>query len=104
LINYQKSSPSKFAAHQILDYNPLMTNNYPAELLSLAQFLLDRLEKISADSPWAHRASGVRASLAKWISTDVPMSDPSNRYPLDQLIKLGFDILEQAAGEIPEDT
>lgn len=80
-----------------------MTDENPAELLSLAKFLLDRLEKISADSPWAHRASGVRASLAKWVSNDSQMIDRSNRYPLDQLILLGFDILEQAAGEIPED-
>ncbi|HDN04902.1 MAG TPA: hypothetical protein ENF27_03080 [Chloroflexi bacterium] len=63
----------------------------------IAQILLDRLERISADSPWAHQASGVRASLVKSLSrgeTDLEQ--------LSQLLELGFLILENAAGEIPE--
>jgi hypothetical protein len=80
-----------------------MNSRSPTKLLSQAKFLLDRLEKISADSHWAHRASGVRASLAKWVSADDLLLDQSKRYPLDQLVLLGFEILEQAAGEIPGD-
>lgn len=96
-------SEKMFAAHQNLVYNQPMNHKSPAELLSQARFLLDRLEKISADSPWAHRASGVRASLAKWVSPENKISDQLNRHPLDQLVLLGFEILEQAAGEIPGD-
>jgi len=64
----------------------------------LAHILLNRLEKISADSPWAHQASGVRASIAKILSG----SNPAH-HSLDKLMEQGFEILEKAAEEIPED-
>lgn len=63
----------------------------------VAKILLDRLERISADSPWAHHASGVRASIAKAISSGNPDLEQ-----LSPLLELGFLILENAAGEIPE--
>ena len=64
----------------------------------MAKILLDRLERISADSSWAHQASGVRASLAKTIS----LVDPDVKQ-LTSLLKMGFLVLEKAAGEIPEE-
>ena len=64
----------------------------------MTKILLHRLERISADSGWAHQASGVRASLAKVISQEDPDLDQ-----LSPLLDLGFLILENAAGEIPED-
>lgn len=63
----------------------------------LAKILLDRLERISADSGWAHQASGIRAALAKILSH----GDPSLEQ-LSPLLEMGFLILENAAGEIPE--
>lgn len=63
-----------------------------------AQLLLDRLERISADSPWAHQASGVRASLAKCLAREGCSVEE-----VRDLLLLGFQILEKAAGEIPED-
>ena len=63
-----------------------------------AQILLDRLERISADSQWAHQASGIRASLAKRISREDTEGDAFR-----QLITQGFNILEKAAAEFPED-
>ena len=63
-----------------------------------SRLLLDRLERISADSPWAHQASGVRASLAKCLAREKCRLEEIN-----QLLVLGFQILEEAAGEIPED-
>ncbi len=63
----------------------------------LAQSLLDRLERISADSSWAHRASGIRASLSKALTDQ---SVPADR--IEELIEIGFNILEKAAQEIPE--
>jgi len=103
LIKTRSYTQKKIAAWENLVYNQSMNNKSHAELISQANILLDRLEKISADSPWAHRASGVRASLAKWISHDDRLLDHFNRHPLDQLVLLGFKILEQAAGEIPGD-
>ena len=63
-----------------------------------SRLLLDRLERISADSPWAHQASGVRASLAKCLSREECSAEE-----ISDLLRLGFQILEKAAGEIPED-
>ncbi len=70
----------------------------------LALVLLYRLEKISADSPWAHQASGIRASIAKTLSREERSSNSSASRNLEGLLKLGFEILEKAAGEIPEDS
>ena len=66
--------------------------------LDLIRLLLARLEKISADSVWAHRASGVRGSLiraAEKIEDDKRVSASD----LKGLMELGFYILEQAAKE-----
>jgi hypothetical protein len=62
----------------------------------LIHMLLARLERISADSYWAHRASGARGSLIKLMEkidagAFVPPKEASD------LIKMGFSILEQAA-------
>ena len=62
-----------------------------------AEILLDRLERISADSSWAHQASGIRASIAKAIID--PNTDLSI---LAQMLELGFDILGKVAAEIPD--
>ena len=70
--------------------------------IQLAEVLLIRLEKISADSPWAHQASGVRASIAKILSREEVKPGNSSLQVLKSLIQLGFEILEKAAGDIPE--
>ena len=57
--------------------------------------LLARLERISADSYWAHRASGVRGALIRSLESQ---EDPDIR-SLESLSKLGFQILERAARE-----
>ena len=69
----------------------------------LAQILLGRLERISADSPWAHQASGIRAAIARMLSRgEDPLNLSDNEY-LKVLINQGFVILENAAGDIPEE-
>ena len=75
----------------------MTTKNYQLTI-DKAQILLNRLERISADSPWAHQASGIRASIAKTIS-----ENQSDLTSLEKLLDLGFEILENAAAEIPED-
>jgi hypothetical protein len=70
-----------------------MSNRTHANPSLMANILLDRLERISADSSWAHQASGVRASIAKIISQgDLDLTQ------LSPLLELGFLILENAAG------
>lgn len=62
-----------------------------------AHLLLHRLERISADSPWAHQASGIRASLARCLASKDCELDQ-----LEFLLEVGFEILEKAASQIPE--
>jgi len=67
---------------------------------SLIQLLLARLERISADSPLAHRASGVRGSLLRSLErhgNGLPI-DPGE---LDRSMNAAFGILKQAAAGIP---
>lgn len=70
----------------------------------LARVLLNRLEKISADSSWAHQASGIRASIAKKISRPRVFHNSFDHQDLEELLNMGFEILEKAAGEIPDDS
>ena len=65
-----------------------------------AKILVDRLARLSADSIWARRASGLRASIDKSAAL------LENELPVDlehfnHLISLGFEMLEKAAEEIP---
>ena len=66
--------------------------------ITRSQILLERLERISADSPWAHQASGIRASIAKTLGDNHP-----DLKSLNKMVEMGFEILEKAAAEIPED-
>jgi len=66
--------------------------------LELLRLLLARLEKISADSVWAHRASGVRGSLLR-ILEGIENELPPSSSDLRQLMDLGFAILQKAAEE-----
>ena len=64
----------------------------------LTQMLLTRLERISADSYWAHRASGVRGALLRMLEKieggyQIPISE------LKQMADMGYFILEKAAEE-----
>jgi hypothetical protein len=59
--------------------------------LELINMLLARLERLSADSYWAHQASGIRGSLLKWVEF--------KEMGVAALIARGFDVLEKAAKE-----
>lgn len=72
-----------------------------------ARLLVSRLERISADSIWARRASGLRGNLLKWIErydqlriekNGVCWSDQELE-KLSFIIESGFKILENAARE-----
>lgn len=67
--------------------------------------LVQRLERLSADSAWAHRASGYRGALLRCVSALEKGPRPSEaleRARLQALVFKGFDLLERAALEITE--
>jgi trimethylamine:corrinoid methyltransferase-like protein len=72
----------------------------PSGSLPLLQLLASRLERLSADSRWAHRASGLRGNIIKLLEYSEQKSIPQER--MDALIEHGFHLLRQAAREIPD--
>lgn len=75
-------------------------------IYKIASLLLNRLERISADSTWAHRASGLRGALIRALDdlTTHPNPDtPSQLERLSNLIDSGFHIIEEAAREMRDE-
>jgi hypothetical protein len=67
--------------------------------------LVAKLERLSADSGWAHKASGLRGSLLRQLAQleDHPEDfSAAQMTHLQALTATAFDILEKAAREIPE--
>ena len=70
--------------------------------LELIKRLTDRLEHLSADSTYAHRASGLRGSLLRcmeYLEANQQLSCEVQAQ-LDELMREGFEILELAAKEV----
>ena len=75
-----------------------------------ARHLLQRLERISADSSYAHQASGYRGALLRALEHTVLVTDSTSMDEIDrmdweyfeQLVDKGFEILVLAAEEIPQ--
>ncbi len=66
--------------------------------IQLIKLLLTRLERVSVDSYWAHRASGVRGSLLRALEK-VEAGQAVDGSALKRLMNDGFQILERAARE-----
>ncbi len=64
----------------------------------LIHLLLPRLERISVDSYWAHRASGVRGALVK-ILEEIETGNVVDPVSVKTNIRIGFEILKEAAEE-----
>ncbi|NSW52716.1 MAG: hypothetical protein HPY85_09450 [Anaerolineae bacterium] len=62
--------------------------------------VLGYLERLSADSTWAHRASGLRGSL--WNALETPVWDKVMEVRLLACLDNGLWMLKQAAMEIPD--
>jgi hypothetical protein len=77
-------------------------------ILSQACTAVNLLERLSADSQWAHRGSGYRGALLRLMDSvrelDLPGSDLKTDQVLmdrlENLIDASFDLLEKAAMEI----
>lgn len=70
-------------------------------LLRQARFLVSRLERLSADSVWAHKASGIRGALLRIVESSG--EGPIEIARLNSLLDEGFACLYKAAQEIPND-
>jgi hypothetical protein len=68
------------------------------EELKLIRMLLTRLERVSVDSYWAHRASGIRGALLRTLEDLEKGTDPGQAIN-DELIFSAFNILNRAARE-----
>ena len=64
----------------------------------LIRLLLARLERISVDSYWAHRASGVRGALTKLLGA-LETGEAIDPNSLQVNLAAGFEILQKAAEE-----
>jgi len=66
--------------------------------IRLILMLLARLEHISVDSYWAHRASGVRGALLMELDR-LENEQPIRISEIKQVMDVGFYILKRAAME-----
>lgn len=69
--------------------------------IELLRRLVERLERLSVDSIWARRASGLRGNILKVLeeSNSGREVEPAR---LSALIQHTFEILRRAAQEIPD--
>ena len=74
-----------------------MTNS-EVELLRL---LSERLERLSVDSHWARRASGLRGNIIKIIE-EVDTGQEIDPARISPLIQRAHEVLKRAAQEIPD--
>lgn len=81
-----------------MGYNPSVKRDPTAEMLGL---LSARLERLSADSRWARRASGVRGNILK-ILAEIESGKAVNAGRISSVTDMSFYILRQAAKEIPD--
>jgi len=73
-------------------------NNTDIELLNL---LAERLERLSVDSLWARRASGLRGNIIK-VQEELNAGRRVESERVSLLIQNAFEILKRAAQEIPD--
>jgi hypothetical protein len=73
-----------------------------------ARILVERLERLSADSYWAHQASGMRGALLRAIALFESSQDDSTNQPLEiiqasqlnRVMGRSFEILVRAARDM----
>jgi hypothetical protein len=69
--------------------------------IDLLRLLATRLERLSVDSHWVRHASGLRGNIIKLIE-QADTGEPISARRLDLLTNTAFDILRQAAEDIPD--
>ncbi len=69
--------------------------------IELTKLLASRLERLPVDSIWSHRAGGLRGNLLK-VLEEIESGRRVEEARLALLIEKGFEILRNAALEIPD--
>ena len=69
--------------------------------IELLRLLVARLERLSVDSHWARRASGLRGNIIK-VLDEYNAGQEVEPERLSALIQHTFEILRRAAQEIPD--
>ncbi|MBE0683514.1 MAG: hypothetical protein IH589_16520 [Anaerolineales bacterium] len=69
------------------------------EPLALLRMLIARLERISADSYWAHRASGIRGTLLKMLD-DLESGKTVSGIELRLVTNQGYEVLLSAIKDL----
>jgi hypothetical protein len=69
--------------------------------IELLRLLAARLERLSVDSRWARRASGLRGNMIKALE-QAEAGEQVADSRLELLIERAFDLLRRAAEEIPD--
>jgi hypothetical protein len=72
-----------------------------ADQTQLLRLLVSRLERLSADSHWARRASGLRGNIVK-VLEEANSGQEVSTTRLELLTESAFDILRRAAQDIPD--
>lgn len=70
----------------------------PNEETKIIRLLLARLERVSVDSYWAHRASGIRGALLRTLE-EIEKGTFTGQANTNELISSAFNILNRAARE-----
>lgn len=69
--------------------------------IEMLRLLADRLERLSVDSLWARRASGLRGNMIK-VLEEFDSGQDIKPERLSPLIERAFEVLRHAAQEIPD--
>lgn len=67
--------------------------------IQLLRLLVGRMERLSVDSTWARRASGLRGNMVK-VLEEIDAGQEVESARLDLLIERAFEVLRNAAQEI----
>jgi hypothetical protein len=69
--------------------------------LELLRLMAARLERLSVDSHWARRASGLRGNIIKVLEGTETTNEVTDSR-LDLLTEAAFELLRRAARELPD--
>jgi len=69
--------------------------------IELLRMMAERLERLSVDSHWARRASGLRGNMIK-VLEEIDAGQEVETARLNPLIERAFEVLRHAAQEIPD--
>lgn len=76
-------------------------NTLDPRQVSLLRMLTERMERLSADSIWARRASGLRRSLVKSLEL-IDGDGLETSEHVQDLIEHSIEMLRKAAQELPD--